>query len=299
MAIPENFFNDPGTTLGAAITSTSATTITVSSSAGYPSGACNFRIGIDAELMQVTNISGTTWTVARAIEGTTAATHSNSAPVNALFTAGSATALVRQYSIPCSVPVTPPSAALFPTWMNQGSSSIADDAAGLGTTLTSQQGNGGVFASLRLKSRAYSAPYCVEWGFIGFLHNAAYVRGGAFVANSGSGVLRANLIQTDGMNFVLGVRPYASTTSQSAAIENFAPNICNGIPIFARMTDDGTNTTYYFSLDLGRTWSQLAQDTFSFDEVGIGVDPAFASNTINGVAVVTFFHFAEYPTTTP
>ena len=299
MAIPEIYLNDPGTTLGAAITSTSATTITVSSSAGYPSGATLFRIGIDNELMFVTNISGTTWTVIRGIEGTSAATHSNSAAVNALLSSASLIRAIQQYSIACAVPILPPSAAMFGTWINQGSSSIADCAGGLGTKMISQQENGGVFASLRVKSRATSAPYCAEWGFVPFLHNAGYVRGGGYVANSGSGILRGALIQTDGTNFVASVRPYNSPTSQAASIESFAPSTANGVPVFSRMTDDGTNTTYLISMDLGRSWVQLAQDTFSFDQVGLGVDPAFASITINGIAEITYFHFAEYPTTTP
>lgn len=87
------FLNDPGTTLAAAITSTGATTITVSSSTGYGSGTVDFIIAIDLELMGVTNISGTTWTVTRGIESTTAATHPNGTPVNAVQTAGSISAL--------------------------------------------------------------------------------------------------------------------------------------------------------------------------------------------------------------
>jgi hypothetical protein len=87
MANSELYCNDPGTTLSAAITSTTATSLAVTSGTGYPSSG-NFRIKIDSELMLVTAISGTTWTVTRGIEGTTAATHANLAPVNAYFTAG-------------------------------------------------------------------------------------------------------------------------------------------------------------------------------------------------------------------
>lgn len=83
----QRYFNDPGTTLGAAITSTTATSITVASSTGYPSGG-NFQISIGSELMLVTAVSGTTWTVTRGVEGTTAATHLISTAVNAFFTAG-------------------------------------------------------------------------------------------------------------------------------------------------------------------------------------------------------------------
>jgi Tfp pilus assembly protein PilX len=68
------------TTLGAAITS-SQTSITVASAAGFPTSG-NFRIRIDDEAMTVTGGQGTTtWTVTRAANGTTAASHVSSQTV--------------------------------------------------------------------------------------------------------------------------------------------------------------------------------------------------------------------------
>ena len=92
MANSEQFCNDPGTTLSAAITSTGATSLTVTSSTGYPSTG-NFRIRIDSELMLVTGVSGTTWTVTRGIESTTAAVHSNGALVYHVLTSGALAAI--------------------------------------------------------------------------------------------------------------------------------------------------------------------------------------------------------------
>jgi hypothetical protein len=69
------------TTLGAAITSTSSTSITVAANFGaMPSTP--FRILIGTEQLSVTGTSGTTWTVARGDGGTTAATASNGATVS-------------------------------------------------------------------------------------------------------------------------------------------------------------------------------------------------------------------------
>jgi hypothetical protein len=69
------------TTLSAAITTTGATSISVTSSANYPVAVSTnsntwFYITIPStgETMQVTNVSGTTWTVVRGALGTTAAT---------------------------------------------------------------------------------------------------------------------------------------------------------------------------------------------------------------------------------
>ena len=77
-----------GTTLSAAITSTSATTFTVTSATGLPTSG-NFRVRIDDEIIIVGSISGTTCSnCTRGAEGTTAATHSSGAAVTHMFTAG-------------------------------------------------------------------------------------------------------------------------------------------------------------------------------------------------------------------
>lgn len=62
------------TTLAAAITTTNATSLTVTDYQGFPTSA--FSILIDSELLRVTaGFSTTTWTVARGYLSTTAATH--------------------------------------------------------------------------------------------------------------------------------------------------------------------------------------------------------------------------------
>lgn len=67
--------------LNGAISSTSATTLTVDSAASFPS-AGRYAILIDSEIMIVVGGQGTTtWTVLRGKNGTTAATHLDNAPV--------------------------------------------------------------------------------------------------------------------------------------------------------------------------------------------------------------------------
>lgn len=74
------------TTLTAAIVSTSSTSISVASATGFPTSG-NYTIVIDTERMTVTGGQGTTtWTVTRGVDGTTAATHSNSASVTDFLT---------------------------------------------------------------------------------------------------------------------------------------------------------------------------------------------------------------------
>lgn len=106
----------PPTTLAAAMTDTVGTTLTVASSAGFPSAVTNvgqFRVLIDTEYLVVTNVSGVTWTVTRGNGGSAAATHSSGAPVTHVLTAASLEAL----KVSLRDKHLKPSAALFETFV--------------------------------------------------------------------------------------------------------------------------------------------------------------------------------------
>ena len=57
------------------------------SAVGFPTGG-NFRIIVDSEIMLVTDVQGKTFTVTRAQEGTSAASHDADAAVFHVLTAG-------------------------------------------------------------------------------------------------------------------------------------------------------------------------------------------------------------------
>lgn len=76
--------NNAASTLNAGIDS-SQTTLVVASATGFPTTG-NFRIKIDSEYMLVTGVSGTTFTVTRAIESSTGASHSSGASVDHILT---------------------------------------------------------------------------------------------------------------------------------------------------------------------------------------------------------------------
>jgi len=82
----ERFTNNGESTLGSGIDN-AVTSLTVASASSFPT-AGNFRIRIDDEIMLVTGVSGTTFTVTRASEGTAAASHSSGATVRHVLTAG-------------------------------------------------------------------------------------------------------------------------------------------------------------------------------------------------------------------
>ena len=81
----ELFKNLASTTLDGAHDDTT-TSIAVVSAMGFTVGT--FRILVDSEIMKVTSVSGNTFTVSRAQEGTAAASHLTGAPVYHVLTAG-------------------------------------------------------------------------------------------------------------------------------------------------------------------------------------------------------------------
>ena len=83
----ETFANQSVTTLSAALTTTTATSCTVTDATTFPATG-NFRIKIDAEILLVTGVVGTTFTITRGVEGTQAATHASGSNVIHLLTKG-------------------------------------------------------------------------------------------------------------------------------------------------------------------------------------------------------------------
>lgn len=78
------------TTLGAAMLAGDLT-LSVASSTGFPAavaGVSQFRVLIESEIVIVTNVALTTWTVTRGAEGTAAVGHALGVAVNATVTAG-------------------------------------------------------------------------------------------------------------------------------------------------------------------------------------------------------------------
>lgn len=75
----EQLANNPTSTLSGGISS-GATSLSVASATPFPTTG-NFVIKIDGELLVVTNVSGTTFTVTRGQDGTSATSHSSGATV--------------------------------------------------------------------------------------------------------------------------------------------------------------------------------------------------------------------------
>jgi hypothetical protein len=82
-----NYVNNISTTLNGGITN-SATSLIVASSTGFPT-SFPFMIAMEdsTELIKVTNVVGTTWTIARGQESSTATSHANGATIRSVITA--------------------------------------------------------------------------------------------------------------------------------------------------------------------------------------------------------------------
>lgn len=85
----EKFANNASSTLNGGIDNDD-TSLTVTSATTFPSDP-QFRIKVENEIMLVTGVAGAVFTVVRAQEGTTAASHSNGVAVDHIVTAGSLT----------------------------------------------------------------------------------------------------------------------------------------------------------------------------------------------------------------
>lgn len=81
------YANNPSTTLSGAVDSV-ATSINATSGADFPATG-KFTIVVDSEIMLVTGVAGTTWTVQRGFEGSAASAHSVNAPITGVLTRAS------------------------------------------------------------------------------------------------------------------------------------------------------------------------------------------------------------------
>lgn len=87
----EQFANAASTTLSGSILN-SNTSLVVASASAFPTSG-NFRILVESEIMLVTGVSGTTFTVSRGQENTTAVGHNTGVSVTHILTSGALTTL--------------------------------------------------------------------------------------------------------------------------------------------------------------------------------------------------------------
>lgn len=277
----EQLANDALTTLASAI-GASDTSLTVASATGFPTTG-NFRIRIDNEILLVTAVAGTTFTVNRGQEGTTAAPHSAGATVAQVLTVEGLTQWRRDgwdlghvkntvANRPAAIypgrlflptngfavyrdtgsawdawgpvfPLSPPDLNSF-TWVNQGSATATNTNGGILLTDPAT-----ATTNIRiLKRPAPATPYKITVGFIPTIHMVTWSQVGIGFRQSSSGKLETiSLLPTStSYQVTLRIARYNSATSfnTDAASVNIIP-----MPRFFQLEDDGTTLFFRWSGD--------------------------------------------------
>ncbi len=306
----EQYSNLAQTTLGSGINN-SVTSLTVASATAFPS-AGNFRILIGTELLLVTAVSGTTFTVTRGVEGTTAASHSSGDTVSLIATAGGLSALAEvaarreaygsrpsaamagRLFLPTDGPglqrddgsawahrgwmdrFVAPDDSLF-SWINQGTCSIQATHGMIHVTAPPSNPN----ARVR-KMTAPATPYTVTACFLINAVMADYSGAGLCFRQSSDGKLVSLYAwdDTSGVGGGVAVQKYAAGPVWSA---NYTVlQLTKAQPIWLQISDDGTNRISRYSKD-GITFRVLHSvtrtDWLTANEIGFLVSNANATYT--------------------
>ena len=321
----ERFANGGLSSLDAGIDD-SVTSLTVKSAVGFPTGG-NFRVIIDSEIMLVTDVQGKTFTVTRAQEGTSAASHDADAAVFHVLTAGAlAQRDIEQFgtgavanrdaagqagrlwlptegfvsqdngSLWDMMPLsrfTPPASADF-SWINQGTSTVADSK---GAMILSPQGVASGDSIRCLLKAAPGTPYEITVALLALspTYTTASAMGqyGLCLRESGSGKL---ITYGWGIGSYPTMFNYTQWTNPTTISVNqvqasvVAPGIC-----WIRYTDDGANRQVKISMD-GFNFAPIAaaqvRTTFlTADQVGVFANSYKTGNVLP--RIIAFLHWKQ------
>ena len=321
----ERFANGGLSSLAAGIDD-SVLALTVKLAVGFPTGG-NFRIIVESEIMLVTDVQGKTFTVTRAQEGTSAASHDADAAVFHVLTAGAlARRDIEQFGtgaiasrdaagqagrlyLPTEglvgqdnglawdmlplTRMTPPASADF-TWVNQGSAAVADTKGMMVLTTPSSTSTD----SLRcLVKSAPGTPYEITVGMLAqsplYVSSSVIPQFGICWRDSVSGKLLTYGWGMSNYPLYFMYAQWTNPTTLSGGIFSYGTPINS--PLWVRFGDDGTYRTVKVSCD-GFNFApvQAPQGRTVFltaDQVGV-----FANSwkTSNGIPrIISFLHWSQ------
>lgn len=320
--LTEKFSNNATTTLNGSIDN-SQTTLVVMSGTLFPVTG-QFRLLIDSEILIVTSVSGTTYTVTRAAENTTGASHSNGANVLQVFTEGAVNQLVAdilQKGAFASLPsaekagrlylselqllrdngtIYDPYGPLFKfkapvdgdfAWINQLTNADVITTNG-GIYLFNQDQTSGEEVVLRKKSLP-SAPYQITLGFIPNCNpTCTFFNCGLMLRESSSGkLLCINVINRGGAWKIENDRWLSPTFFSAITIACDMPAL--GPMVWFRIIDDNTNRTYLYSsngVNFVKIGSESRTTFITADEVGFYVNN-YGPNSSGFESGITVLHW--------
>jgi len=199
----EQFSNDASSTLNGTISS-SATTLVVTSATLFPS-IPQFRIVVEAEIMIVTGVTGTTFTVTRGAEGTTAASHTSGVSVTHVLTAGAL----------ANFPI---ASALLPTITITGDTSGSGSGGTIATTTTKINGVTVSGTPATGNQPIASSSTVAAWGALNLGGGPNYVTGQLPVANVANGTSAQILITNSGATSSVWVSVSGDATISAAGV---------------------------------------------------------------------------------
>lgn len=292
----EKYVNNATTTLNGAIDNVQ-TSVVVTSSTGFPSSG-NFRIQVESELMLVTAVAGTTWTVTRGAEATTAATHADTTALASVYTAQAIDAIRAEQIQRGTLSGRPaasragnlylltdgpylcedngtawanfgPLAVLTPvvqanfSWLNQGGAT--ETAFGGAVVLQAEASRASPSVAARIKAPS-AAPWTVTVCFVPQMKPTT--AGGTVNAFCGlvayeSGTtkeLNLGLFQNDTPDRVVSFSQSSGPTSSFSTVTNLIISI--GRPVWFQLSNDGTNLIWRYSTN-GFTWAQISTETLT------------------------------------
>lgn len=259
MARQERFVNNADDTLSSGITD-SATSLSVNSATGFPTEG-DFRIIIGSEILLVTAVSGTTFTVERGAEGTTAAAHSSSDPVTAILTSGALDQYLRdRYPYITAPPfrIVDTNGAFLDssdfTEVNFAENAASSDEDGNITITKDDHGSNSISALIRT---APSTPYTITAAFTYQILSDFVTDGpscGLCFRESSTADIIVNGIYTSNTSGISVVYYDSPTVAGGSTLQAYEPNAYR-MPMWQRIEDDGTNIKFYVSRD-GITWVQ-------------------------------------------
>lgn len=321
----EQYANNPSTTLNGAINN-AVTTLVVASATGFSTGG-NFRILIDTELLLVTAVSGTTFTVTRGAEGTTAASHVDASAVVQVLTRDSLKGLgagIILSDVYANLPAAGTEGKVYlPTegghvlrddgsawqgfgplnkmqppvdsalaWVNQGANGSIDATAS-GYILKAVS-TGASDCKIR-KQAAPAAPFTATLAFRPLFNVGGFQHYGLVSRNSGSGKLVILSWLWNGGAPHWEISKWNSATSFSASYtlgDNDAGSFRGDGMIWLRVVDDNVNRVSSVSRD-GINWLQVHSvgrtDFLTADEVGFDVNPDNLTTSL--IASMTVYHW--------
>jgi hypothetical protein len=320
--VSELYVNKGQSTLNGGITAT-ATTLVVNSAAGFPSSG-NFRIIIENELLLVTVVAGTTFTVQRGVENTTGVSHANGVNVTAIITAETLIQSRKEFhafdsyanrpaagmqgrifqcnDIPFKYyddgsnwsllnpiivnPLGPLTLSSW-SWVNQGSAVATEYDGRLRFKAPRNTGN-----NWRLLTKALpTPPYTLTMGvwLMSISDSVQFFVTGFGIRESGTG--KFTVIESENQNF-LDVTNWNDVTSGSDIFR--LDNNHGNTPIFFRIKDDNTNLIWGYSLD-GLNFYDIATQVRTAHMASAGNQVCFGMNVTQSAldGWDWFFHYNE------